>query len=170
MKCLFLKILFFVFKDPDDSDLPKTWVYYIDSGRVALISRNHIYQLPVNFICAPAFDIACRLHSICPINGNEQSTRKLDDKVHHEVNRLPRSNKHVGKRLYFSRVRSYTIVYGVRNVLHGVWIIMLLVKCVKLKIKLVIMLKLILLVSNFSFWMKGEKKCIIICSMLTYVF
>ncbi|CAF2066007.1 unnamed protein product, partial [Rotaria magnacalcarata] len=40
------------------------------------------------FRSKPAFAIPCCLYNVCPINGNEQSIWKLDDKVHDEFIRL----------------------------------------------------------------------------------
>jgi hypothetical protein len=91
MKYLFLKILFFVFKDFDD-DLSKINVYFIDIGQTDFIPINDIRPLPNEFLCEPALAIPCRLYNICPMNGNEQSMWKSNDEVHDEFKKLMANN------------------------------------------------------------------------------
>jgi hypothetical protein len=92
MKCLFLKILFFVFKDCDD-DLSKISVFLIDTGQTEFISINDIRLLPNEFLYQPALAIPCRLHNVCAIDTDEQSTWKLNDKIHHKFKAPPHSKK-----------------------------------------------------------------------------
>jgi hypothetical protein len=46
---------------------------------------NNIRELPIQFQSKPAFAIPCCLYNVSP---NEQSTWKLDDKVHDEFIKL----------------------------------------------------------------------------------
>ncbi|CAF1303813.1 unnamed protein product [Rotaria sp. Silwood1] len=63
-------------------------VYFFDIGHIECITINNIHQLPQEFRSKPAFSIPCCLYNVCPINGNEQSIWKLDDKVYDEFIRL----------------------------------------------------------------------------------
>lgn len=87
MKYLFLKILFFVFKD-FSYDVQKFRIYFIDIGQIEFISESKLCQLPDEFLNEPALAIPCYLHNICSINGNEQPLWKPNDKVHDESQRL----------------------------------------------------------------------------------
>ncbi|CAF2986755.1 unnamed protein product [Rotaria sp. Silwood2] len=69
-------------------NLSNICVYVFDIGHIECITINDIRQLPQEFLSKPAFAIPCRLYNVCPINGNEQSIWKLDDKVHDKFIRL----------------------------------------------------------------------------------
>jgi hypothetical protein len=81
-----LNKFFFVFEDYN-SDSTEIRVYFVDFGQEENISITNIRPLPAEFIRQPAFAIPCRLYGIYPLNGNEQSTWKLDDPVHDEFNK-----------------------------------------------------------------------------------
>ena len=66
------------------TDLSNVRVYFCDIGHIERISINNIRELPIQFQSKPAFAIPCCLYNVCPINGNERSIWKLDDKVHDE--------------------------------------------------------------------------------------
>ncbi|CAF4156881.1 unnamed protein product [Rotaria magnacalcarata] len=74
------------------TDLSNVCIYFVDIGHIECISINNIHQPPskktIKFRSKPAFAIPCCLYNVCPINGNEQSIWKLDDKVHDEFIRL----------------------------------------------------------------------------------
>ena len=74
------------------ADVSKICVYFTDVGQREYISINNIRPLPEEFQRKPAFAIPCRLHKVCPIDGNEQAGWNSDDPVHDEINRLMINN------------------------------------------------------------------------------
>ncbi|CAF3339321.1 unnamed protein product [Rotaria sp. Silwood2] len=69
-------------------DLSNLCVYFCDIGHIESISINNTRELPREFRSKPAFAIPCCLYHVCPMNGNEQSTWKLNDEVHDEFIKL----------------------------------------------------------------------------------
>ncbi|CAF1009511.1 unnamed protein product [Rotaria sordida] len=71
-----------------EANLSNVCVYFVDIGHKERILINNIYELPIEFESKPAFSIPCCLYNVCPIDGNERSIWKLDDKVYDEFIRL----------------------------------------------------------------------------------
>ncbi|CAM2713618.1 unnamed protein product [Rotaria socialis] len=67
-------------------------VYFVDVGQQENIPITNIRPLSQEFIRQPAFAIPCRLYKICPLNGDERSSWKLNDPVHHAFNQLMANN------------------------------------------------------------------------------